>query len=158
MYQRSQGGRILVPLEVKGKLLGGSYTPKFSQMVSWKYAHMSAGAVCEDMETNHNRRMSTKMVQSIGDSVGAIATEKEFEMAYELPEFKEVVSHISIGRDGTTTPIRKQGYRETMCGTISFYNSNGDRMHTIYAACAPQYGKKTFEEVLDMEISKVKAL
>ena len=70
MYQRSSGGKIWVPLEVKAQLLGGSYTPKFSQMVSWKYSHLSAGAVCEDMELNHGRKMSTKLVQSIGEAGG----------------------------------------------------------------------------------------
>jgi hypothetical protein len=144
-------------LECKAQLLGGSYTPKFSQMVSWKYAHLAAGAVCEDMELNHSRKMSTKLVQSIGDAVGDFAIDNEAEMVYKLPEFEEVVSHMAFSRDGTTTPIRGQGYRETMCGTISFYNSGGDRLHTIYSACAPEYGKKTFDEVLDMEIAHAKA-
>lgn len=147
----------MVPLERKAKLVGGSYTPKFSQMISWKYTHLSAGVVCEDMELNHGRKLSTKLVQSIGEAVSDFAVDKEFEMCYDLPEFEEIVSHIAISRDGTTTRIRKEGYRETMCGTISFYNSDGDRLHTIYSACAPEYGKKTFEEVLDMEIERVKA-
>ena len=68
-----------------------------------------------------------------------------------------MVSHVSIGRDGTTCAIRGEGYRETMCGTISFYNSDAERLHTIYSACAPEYGKKTFDSVLSMEIERVKA-
>lgn len=147
----------MVPLERKAQLVGGSYTPKFSQTISWKYAHLAAGVVCEDMEMNHGRKMSTKLVQSIGEAVGDLAMDKEFELSYELPEFEEVVSHIAISRDGTTTRIRDNGYRETMCGTVSFYTSKGDRLHTIYSACAPEYGKKTFEQVLDMEIERVKA-
>ena len=66
------------------------------------------------------------------------------------------MNFISVGRDGTTTAIRGEGYRETMCGTISFYGSDGDRMHTIYSACAPEYGKKTFDSVLSMEIERVR--
>lgn len=144
-------------MENRAQLFGGSYTPKFSQMISWKYAHLAAGAVCEDMELNHSRKMSAKLVQSVSDAVGDFALDKEADMVYELPDFEEVVSHIAFSRDGTTTPIRGEGYRETMCGTVSFYNSIGDRLHTIYSACAPEYGKKTFDEVLDMEIAKVKA-
>ncbi len=75
-----------------------------------------------------------------------------------LQKFDQVVSHVSIGRDETTTAIRGEGYRETMCGTISFYNSDGERLHTIYSACAPEYGKKTFDSVLSMEIERVKAI
>ncbi len=127
-------------------------------MVSWKYSQMSARQVCEDLRMNHARHLSTKLVQSVSAHVEDIAMDKEFEWHYDLPEFTEVVSHISIGRDGTTTAIRGEGYRETMCGTISFYNSDGERLHTIYSACAPEYGKKTFDSVLSMEIEQVKAI
>lgn len=123
-------------------------------MVSWKYAHMSAGLVCEDFKINHARHLSTKLVQSVSAHVEKLALEKEFEYVYDLPEFNQLISHISIGRDGTTTAIRGQGYRETMCGTISFYSKKGERLHTIYTACAPEYGKKTFNSVFDMEIGR----
>jgi hypothetical protein len=125
-------------------------------MVSWKYAHLSARAVCEDMETNHCRAMSTKLVQSVSAQVEEVALDKEFEWRYDLPDLDQVVSHVSIGRDGTTMAILGQGYRETMCGTISFYSASGERLHTIYSACAPEYGKNTFDRVLDMEIGRVK--
>ena len=125
-------------------------------MVSWKYGQMSAEKVVEDMGMNHGRPMSTKLVRSVTSSVEHAVADKEFELEYELPELGDVVSHVSIGRDGTTTAIRKEGYRETMCGTISLYNSQGDRLHTIYSACAPEYGKKTFNQVLSMEIEGVK--
>lgn len=125
-------------------------------MVSWKYTQMSARQVCEDLRMNHGRKISTKLVQSVSAHVEGVAIDKEFEWQYALPEFDQLVSHVSIGRDGTTTAIRGEGYRETMCGTISFYNASGDRLHTIYSACAPEYGKKTFDSVLNMEIADVK--
>lgn len=125
-------------------------------MLSWKYAQLSAAAVVEDLRQNHARAVSKKLVQRMGKIVGDIALENEFEWSYDLPEFGQVVSHISISRDGTTTPIIDQGYRETMCGTISFYNGKGERMHTIYTACAPEYGKASFDAVMDMEIGQVK--
>lgn len=125
-------------------------------MVSWKYTNLSAGMVEEDLRLNHGRGASRKLIQRIASAVGEVARDKEFEWRYALPELEEVVSHITIGRDGTTTPILGEGYRETMCGTISFYSKGGDRLHTIYTACAPEYGKQTFNEVLDMEAGRVK--
>ena len=125
-------------------------------MVSWKYGQLPASKVSEDLELNHCRKTSRKLIQNLGSVVGEIALEKEMEWSYALPEMQEVVSHISVSRDGTTTPILKEGYRETMCGTLSFYNSKGDRMHTIYTACAPEYGKSGFDSVMDMELERVK--
>ncbi len=143
-------------MELRSQLIGGSNTPKLCKIVSWKYAHLSAGLVSEDMGLNHGRRMSCKLIQSISSHVSEIAIDHEFEWQYELPYFNSVVTHIGIGRDGTTSAIRGDGYRETMCGTLSFYNSQGERLHTTYTACAPEYGKKTFDTVLDMEIEQAK--
>lgn len=144
-------------MEKRGRVIGGSSTPRLAKMLSWKYSKMSALDVSRDLSENHSRPVSREFVQSISSKVADIAADKEFEWAYEVPELPEVVTHISIGRDGTTTPIVKGGYREAMNGTISLYNGKGDRMHTIYATCAPEYGKKTFDMVLDMEIGRAKA-
>lgn len=125
-------------------------------MVSWKYAQLPAGMVEEDLALNHGRRTSRKLIQRISAAVGEVARDKEFEWTYALPDLEEVVHHVAISRDGTTTPILGEGYRETMCGTISFYSKQGDRLHTIRMACAPEYGKETFNRVLDIEIERVK--
>jgi hypothetical protein len=143
-------------MENKARIIGSSITPRFAKMASWKYAQLSASKVSDDLRINHVRKTSRMLIQKIGALVGEIAREKEFEWTYSLPEFEEVITHVSIGLDGTTTPILKEGYRETMCGTLTFYNATGDRMHTIYTACAPEYGKDTFYNVLDMEINNVK--
>lgn len=156
MYQPNQGGRIVVPLEERARIIGRTTTPHFARMVSWKYANLSAGLVQADLRQNHGRGASRKLIQRIAATVGEVARDKEFEWRYDLPELEEVVNHIAISRDGTTTPILGEGYRETMCGTISFYSKGGDRLHTIYTACAPEYGKETFNQVLDMEIERVK--
>ena len=117
---------------------------------------MSERRVVEDMQEHHRRRMSRSLVKQVSDVVAEIAQQREFDWSYDLPEFEEVVSHISISRDGTTTPIRSEGYRETMCGTISFYTKQGERLHTIYTACAPEELKVSFNAVMDKEISDVK--
>jgi hypothetical protein len=108
-----------VPIEEKAKIIGGTATPKFAKSVSWKYTHLSAVQVAEDLKENHNRTISPKLVQGISESVSAIVMEKEFEYTYDLPAFTDIVSHISIGLDGTTTPIRFEGYKQSMCGTIT---------------------------------------
>jgi hypothetical protein len=156
VYQASQGGKTVVPLELKGRLLGSSNTPRLSQIVSWKYGHLSAHLVREDLRLNHNLLISSKLVQSISDHVATIAYETEADWVYALPVLPQVVTHISLGRDGTTTAIRSQGYRETMCGTISLYDGKGVRQHTIYTACAPEHGKSVFNSVLSMEIARIK--
>ena len=45
-----------------------------------------------------------------------------------------------------------------MCGTLSLYSANGDRLHTIYTASSPEYGKEGFMSKLSGEIAKLKRL
>lgn len=45
-----------------------------------------------------------------------------------------------------------------MCGTLSLYSGNGDRLHTIYTASSPEYGKQSFMSKLDDEIAELKRL
>ena len=52
--------------------------------------------------------------------------------------------------------MRKEGYREAMAGTISLYNKEGGRLHSIYLGASPEYGKQKFLERLEREIYSVK--
>lgn len=143
-------------MERDARIMGSNITPRFAKIVSWKYAQLPAAKVSDDLTMNHCRKTSRKLIQTIAALVGELAREKEFEWAYEPPPMKQVITHVSVSRDGTTTPIVKEGYRETMCGTLSFYSAKGERMHTVYAACAPEYGKESFDSVMDMELERVK--
>ena len=44
-----------------------------------------------------------------------------------------------------------------MVGTINFYDREGERQHTVCLAATPQYGKATFLDRLEAEVSHVKA-
>jgi hypothetical protein len=44
-----------------------------------------------------------------------------------------------------------------MVGTLGFYNGEGERLHTVYTAATPEYGKLTFFGRLDREIARAKA-
>jgi hypothetical protein len=44
-----------------------------------------------------------------------------------------------------------------MVGTLSFYDREGERQHTIYLAATPEYGKAKFLSPLESEIGRAKA-
>jgi hypothetical protein len=154
VYQGTKGGKIHVPLEVQGRVIGSS-TPRFSKQVSWKYSQLSADKVRADLSENHGRTVSKGLIQTIGKRVGKLLIDKVIDIDFALPP-KEKVAHISVGRDGTTTAVLPQGYRETMSGTISFYNQKSERIQTIYTAACPEYGKATFDARMCHEIQKLK--
>ena len=157
VYQSSKGGSIYVPLEVDGRIVNQT-TPKFAKQVSSKYGNLSERKVQEDLLENHGRKISRTYIQTTTKAVNEIIEIQEQKWKYSLPTVALGATTVGIGLDGTTAYLVGQGYRETMSGTIGFFNEEGQRVHTIYVAQAPEYGKKTFKARFSKEIKLVKAL
>jgi hypothetical protein len=155
VYQDSSGGKIYVPLEMTGRIIH-SATPRFSKMLSHKYSSMSAEDVLEDFSGNHGRVLSKKYVQQVSKCVSDIAQAKIDIWEYALPKMEESVATIMISMDGAMLPTCTEGWRESMVGTISLYNGQGERQHTIYVGEVPEYGKSKFMNRFSHEVLKIK--
>jgi hypothetical protein len=155
VYQSHSGGKTFCPLEYDARIIFTS-TPKFAKIISSKFSDNSVRKVQRDLMENHGRKVSVSMIQDICDAVGAIASAKEEAWAYSLPDFDSPVQGISIGLDGTCVLMKNDGWREAMTGTITFFDKNGERMHTIYTAAPPEYGKENFFKKFEREIKLVK--
>jgi hypothetical protein len=154
VYQSSKGGETYVPLDTGCRIINTS-TPKFAKMISSKYACDAAPGVQRDLAENHNRQIALSFIKNTVDAVGTIAEVKEESWNYELPEMPKPVKAISIGLDGTYLNMMEDGWREAMCGTIALFDNKGERMHTIYTAASPEYGKETFLNKLSLEIERI---
>ena len=133
-------------------------TPKFAKMISSKYGDLGSRKVQKDLAENHGRKVSRNYIQKTAKAVGELVLKKEKEWEYILPKKTKKTTIVSIGLDGTTSYLVGQGYRETMSGTISFIDKEGNRLHTIYIAHSPEYGKGSFKERFQREIEQVKAI
>jgi hypothetical protein len=156
VYQSSRGGKTYCPLDRNARIVVSS-TPKFAKMVSHKYAEVGSARVIKDLSENHGRSVARCFVQDITDAVAAVALAKEEEWEYTLPEPEEATATVAIGIDGTCLLMCEDGWRETMVGTIGFYDAGGERQQTIYLGATPEYGKATFLARMEREIARVKA-
>ena len=156
VYQSPQGGVTDCPLDRDARIIVSS-TPKFAKMVSSKYAEFGSARVQHDLRDNHGRTISRCLVQDVADAVAAVALVKEEVWSYHLPRMEMSPATVALSLDGTCTLTCEDGWRETMVGTISFYDREGERQHTIYLAATPEYGKATFLGRLEAEVSHVKA-
>jgi hypothetical protein len=52
----------------------------------------------------------------------------------------------------------EESYRQAMVGTISLYDQQGERLHTLYGGATPEYGQTAFMERMEREIAHVKHL
>src|SRR3954452_17803780 len=156
VYQRPQGGATYCPLDRDARIIVSS-TPKFAKMVSNKYAEFGSARVRHDLRDNHGRAVSRCLVQDVADAVAAVALAKEEDWSYHLPKMETPPATVALSLDGTCALMCEDGWRETMVGTISLYDREGERQHTIYLAATPEYGKATFLGRLEAEVSHVKA-
>ncbi len=156
VYQSSQGGATYCPLDRDARIVVSS-TPRFAKMIAHKYAEFGSGRVLIDLEENHGRKVARSFIQNVADAVATVALAQEETWDYALPEMEHPVTTITLGLDGTCLLLCEDGWRETMVGTIGFYDKAGERQHTIYMAATPEYGKATFLGRLESEVSRVKA-
>jgi hypothetical protein len=153
-YQTAQGGRGYCPLEFRARIITTA-TPKCAKMVASKYANTSAGQVQIDLDENHGRTMSRSHIQAVCDVVGSIASVKEATWNYAIPVEVAEVATIAMGVDGTGMLTCSDGNRQAMVGTVSLYDQEGTRLHTLYVAARPEYGKATFFADMEREITKI---
>jgi hypothetical protein len=155
VYQSSQGGATYCPLDRDARIVVGS-TPRFAKVVSSKYAEFGSSRVQRDLGENHGRVVSRCLVQDIADAVSAAALVKEEDWSYSLPRLPSVPASVVVSLDGTCALMCEDGWRETMVGTISVYDKQGERQHTIYLAATPEYGKTKFLARLESEVTRIK--
>ena len=136
VYQSSRGGKTYCPLDRDARIVVSS-TPRFAQMIAHKYAEFGSGRVILDLEENHGRKVARSFVQNVADAVASVALAQEESWNYALPRMEQPVQSIALGLDGTCLLMCEEGWRETMVGTIGFYDQAGERQHTIYMAATP---------------------
>lgn len=157
VYQSSQGGKTYCPLERDARIVVTS-NPLFAKIVSDKYANLASTQVQRDLADNHRRSVARSYLQNLSEAVGSVALAKEQDWHYTTPKINEPVKTVSIGVDGTCMLLCKEGYREAMVGTISLYDDDGERQHTIQIGATPQYGKASFWLRMEREIANIKKI
>lgn len=155
VYQSSKGGKTYCPLDYNARIMRTA-TPLFAKQTSFKYATNEATVVVKDF-AQHGRKVSRSYVAEVAGDVAAIIEEKEH-WNYALPAAPagKRVKTVAVGMDGACVLIADDGWRQVMVGTITLYDDEGERIDTIYVANAPELGKATFFEKVDMELARVR--
>jgi hypothetical protein len=156
VYQRSGGGATYCPLERDARIVITS-TPRFAKQVSSKLAQGVAREVQRDLAENHARPVAVSYLQRLGEAIGTVVQVKEAEWEHALPVLDATVASVAVGLDGTCLLLGEDGWRQAMVGTLALFDAAGERLHTLYVAATPEYGKATFLGRLERELARVKA-
>jgi hypothetical protein len=156
VYQSPEGGPTYCPLDRDARIVVTT-TPRLAKIISHKYAEFSSPRAQIDLKENHGRAVSRCLIQDVADAVAAAALAKQEDWSYTLPKFEVPPTTVAISLDGTCLLMGEEGWRESMVGTLSFYDKAGERQHTVYLAATPEYGKARFLGRLEAEIGRAKA-
>ena len=157
VYQSSSGGETFSPLDRNARIVRDA-TPRFAEMCASKMACMKSTEAVDDLRRSNGRAIARSYLQNVASDVALVVWEKEALWSYEVPELPAEVATISLGIDGTCMLFCEGGYRQAMVGTIALYDTQGERLYTLYVAAAPEYGKGGFYTDMEREIRSITAL
>jgi hypothetical protein len=111
----------------------------------------------EDLELSNNRKISKDYANQLTGTIGQYAFDHQMGFHYVQPVIAKPPKTISVSTDGTCLNIKdKETWSEAMCGTVSGYDEEGERLFTLYVSSAPEKGKEHFFKLLALELSAIR--
>ena len=175
LYRHPSGGRSVCPLDLNAGIIEGYWTPLAAQQASWAVAHLTPQESEELFEMLGNMAPSKSSLDRLPKALSRHweAHRVPFEATLRADESipPEAVS-IGVSLDGVMAPMkdgdrqgkRKRaqakgnspsgpaGYQEVGCGTISYYDRDGERLVTRRMARMPESHKATLKSQLTAEV------
>ena len=177
LYRRGKN-RSVVPLEMRAGMIEGHWTPLAARQAMWVVAHLTPGegeglfAELGNMQPSKSSLDRLPKRVSARWEVGREAFDASLRAQVAMPA--QAVT-VAVSLDGVMTPMKDgerlrtrarqradgkrtkgpAGYREVGCGTLSFYDANGERLTTMRMARMPEPKKATVKSMLSAELSGV---
>lgn len=172
---REDGERTVVPMELRAGIVEGHWTPLAAHQAAWVVTHMTPQEAEALFETLGTMTPSKSSLDRLPKQV-SVRWEQErssFEEALRKGDLvPQKATTVAVSLDGVMVPMKDgqgpqkrveavaagklpsgpAGHQEVGCGTISFYDAQGERLSTIKLARMPEYKKATLKEMLSAEL------
>jgi hypothetical protein len=175
IYVPSGGGKAVAPLDVRAGLVDGRWTPLLARVMARAVASTTPKEAAELFVEFGGATPSTSSLDRLPKKLSEMWEAGRPNFETELREEEEVPAEavaVAVSLDGVQVPMkdgerRKKrtqnekrpqgpaGYREVGCGTISFFDSEGNRVGTVRYARMPERKKVTLKEELREELRSI---
>lgn len=172
---RQAGERALCPMELRAGIIEGRWTPLAAKQASWVVAHLTPGEGEQLFEMLGSMKPSKSSLDRMPKKLSERWEQARESFEAELREQERVPDEavaMAVSLDGVLVPMKdgdrqekreqaqtdgKQtkgpsGYKEVGCGTVSFYDEDGNRLCTRRMARMPEHKKTTLKEMLTAEV------
>jgi len=175
---RQEGERAVCPMELRGGMVEGRWTPLAARQAAWVVAHMTPQEGEDLFAMLGGMAPSKSTLDRLPKQLSERweADRENFEKALRDGEAvpKEAAS-VAVSLDGVMVPMKDgkreekrasaraigkgergpAGYQEVGCATLSVYDTEGERLHTIRLARMPEPTKATVKNSLTDELAAV---
>ena len=181
LYRRlGEGERTVCPLELRAGMVEGRWTPLAARQAAFVVAHLTPQEGEDLFRELGNMTPSKSSLDRLPKQLSERweAERERFEAALRTEETvpPEAVT-VAVSLDGVMVPMKDggrtqkrqdakaqgkhtcgpAGYQEVGCGTLSFYDAEGERLSTVRLARMPEKHKATLKDTLSEEIAAVLA-
>ncbi len=177
---RQDGERAVCPMELRGGIIEGRWTPLAARQATWVVAHLTPKEGEDLFAMLGGMKPSKSSLDRLPKQVSERweAERERFEAALRKGELvpKEAAS-VAVSLDGVMVPMKDgqrdekrararadgklqrgpAGHQEVGCGTLSIYDAEGERLKTIRLARMPEPKKATLKGTLSAELTAVLA-
>jgi hypothetical protein len=155
------------------------WTPQAAMLAQWATAHITVAEAEEFFDRLGTMNPSKSALDRLSKDLGHLWEQQRQHFEQDLRAVEAIPDEavaVGISLDGIMLAMKdglradkraaqkkagKQtrgpvGYREASCGTVSFYDKDGQRLGTVYLGRMPEAGKATLKASLSAELEHVR--
>ena len=156
-------------MELRAGIIGGHWTPLAARQASVLVAHLTPRESAAVLDELGSMKPSVSSLDRLPKQLSGRWEEQReaFEEALRASsEVPAAAATLAVSLDGVMAPMRDgqrqakraqaraagratkgpAGYREVGCGTVTFYDEDGQRLNTVRCARMPEARKQTLKE------------
>ena len=173
---RKESERAICPMELQAGLVEGRWTPHAAKQATWVVSHLTPGEGEELYGMFGGLKPSKSSLDRLPKQLGQRWERERIEFEDVLRAQERVPAEavsMAVSLDGVMVPMKNggrqakraqaaeegkytrgpAGNKEVGCGTLSFYDEEGERLATIRMARMPEVKKATLKVTLSKEVN-----
>ena len=173
---RKDSERAICPMELQAGLVEGRWTPHAAKQATWVVSHLTPGEGEELYGMFGGLKPSKSSLDRLPKQLGQRWERERIEFEDVLRAQERVPAEavsMAVSLDGVMVPMKNgqrqtkraqaaeegkytrgpAGNKEVGCGTLSFYDEEGERLSTIRMARMPEVKKATLKAMLSKEVN-----
>ena len=173
---RAGSAPAVVPMELRAGIIEGHWTPRAAHQASYLVAHLTPQEAADTLSELGNMSPSKSSLDRLPKQLSRRWEERRVGFEEELRGQDAVpaaATMVAVSLDGVMVPMKDgarqakraatraagrptkgpAGFREVGCGTVTWYDAEGERLGTLRMGRMPEARKATLKQMLSAEVN-----